>query len=89
MAGDLNINKKLKIKSPWTGIEELENFLIGFEVGSEYKYQFTSMDRLIELQEIFCLIKNHLEECHFEDEKKFELLKKELGIFRGFLSEVK
>jgi hypothetical protein len=82
------MKKNLKIKSPWNGIEELKKKLESFEVGNAYKFQFTSLDRISELQEIFFLIKTYLNECSINDENNLKLLKNELDFFSSLLGEV-
>ncbi len=82
------MNKKVKIKSAWIGLESIEELLKNFDPGLEYKFQFTSVDRLTELQQIFFLIKNHIQDCKITNENKLVQLKDELNLFRGFLSEI-
>ena len=50
------MRKIVKIKSPWTGIEELGKILEEFDAKNEYKFQFISVERVGELQEIFFLL---------------------------------
>ena len=82
------MSKKSKEKSAWTGVESIGELLVNFDAGLEYKYQFTSVDRLIELQEMFFLIKKYLRNCKIDNEEKLAQLKEELEIFRGFLSGI-
>ena len=82
------MSKKSKEKTVWTGVESIGELLVNFDAGLEYKYQFTSVDRLIELQEMFFLIKKYLQNCKIDNEEKLAQLKEELEIFRGFLSGI-
>jgi hypothetical protein len=82
------MKKNLKVKSPWYGIEEIKKKLENFEVGIAYKFQFTSLDRISELQEIFFLIKTYLNECSIDNENNLKLLKNELDYFSSQLREV-
>ena len=76
------------MKDKWHGLENLKLVLDYVKQDAAYKTQFTSVDRISELQELFFIIKNNLIHSAFADGEEMKSIKDELNLFRGYLNDI-
>ena len=77
-----------KIRNKWHDLEKLESALKGLKEDPSYQSNFTSLDRINELQQLFSLIKNNLIHYAFEEGDEIHGIRDELKILRGFISNI-
>ena len=79
---------KNNTRNKWHDLDKLESVLINLKEDDAYQLNFTSLDRIIELQQLFSIIKTNLIHYAFEDGDEIHCIKDELQTFRGFLSNL-
>jgi hypothetical protein len=75
-----------KFKHKWHDLEKLEQVLLNLREDHSYHSNFTSLDRINELQQLFSIINNNLMHYAFEEGDEIQAIRDELQIFRGFMS---